>query len=147
MKKDPEEIEKSQLEAKKKWIEMKEKGLFNSYRINHLPVQEFATIFPGFGIAVLADGKEVMVPLISSTMINSYFGCHMQPGDYKYERELKSLDHFANLGPLKEELECKKRIFGRLVPEMDKVWRCPFAFDYQREHFPLNGIFDSSGPS
>ena len=49
---------------------MQEKGLFNSYRINHLPVQEFATISQGFGIAVLADGKEVMVPLISSTMIN-----------------------------------------------------------------------------
>ena len=70
MKKAPEEIEKSQLEAKKKWIEMREKGLLNSYRINHLPVQEFASISQGFGIAVLADGKEVMVPLISSTMIN-----------------------------------------------------------------------------
>ena len=89
---------------------MKEKGLFNSYRINHLPVQEFATISQGLGI-VLADGKEVMVPLISSTMINSYFGCHMQPGDNKYERELKSLDRFANWGPSKEELECNKRIF------------------------------------
>ena len=136
MKKDPEEIEKSQFEAKKKWLEMQKKGLFNSYRINHLPAQEFATISQGFGIAVLADGKEVMVPLISSTMINSDFDCNMQPGDYKYEREFKSLDRFANLGSSKEELECNKRIFGRLVPEIDKVWRCPFAFEIKGNIFP-----------
>ena len=69
-------------------------------------------------------------------MINFYFGCHMKPGDYKYEREFKSLDRFANLGSSKEELECNKRIFGRLVPEIDKVWRCPFAFEIKGNIFP-----------
>ena len=70
VKKDPGEVKKSQLEANKVWIEMQERGLFSSYGINHLPFDNFETILQGFGIAVLADGKEVMIPLISPTMVN-----------------------------------------------------------------------------
>ena len=44
VKKDPEEVKRSQLEAHKVWIEMQERGLFSSYGINHLRLDNFETI-------------------------------------------------------------------------------------------------------
>ena len=129
VKKDPEEVKKIQLEAKKVWIEMHESVLFFSYGINHLPVDNFETISQGFGIAVLASGKEVLIPLISPSMVNPYYGCYyMQLGDYKYERELKSLDRFGSLSPCKEELKCAQKVFGALLPEMESAWRGSFTY-------------------
>ena len=80
-------MKRSQLEAHKVWIEMQERGVFSSYGINHLRFDNFETILQGFGIAVLANGREATIPLISPTMVNPYYCCYMQPGDYKYERE------------------------------------------------------------
>ena len=81
----------------------------------------FEAISQSFGIAVLADGKEVMIPLISPKMVNPYYGCYIEPGDYKYERELKSVDRFSNLGPWKEDLDCASSVFEKLVPEIDEA--------------------------
>ena len=120
---------------------MHESVLFFTYGINHLPVDNFETISQGFGIAVLASGKEVLIPLISPSMVNPYYGCYMQPGDYKYERELKSLNRFGRLGPCKEELKCAQKVFGALLPEMESAWRGSLTYDYRWEKFPLKGIF------
>ena len=91
----------------------------SSYGINHLRFDNFETILQGFGIAVLANGREAMIPLISPTMVNPYYCCYMQPGDYKYERGLKSLDRFANLGPWKEEIQCAQSTFEKLIAEIN----------------------------
>ena len=112
-------MRKTQVEAKKAWIEMQERGLFMSFGINDLPFDQFEEISQCFGVGVLNNGNEVTIPIISPEMVHHFYGCYMQPGDYKYERELKSLDRFAHLGPSKEQLVRAQKIFAELLPEID----------------------------
>ena len=120
---------------------MQEEGLFCSFGINGLPPNHFQEISERFGIAVLNDGKQLVIPILSPEMKNANYKCYMHPGDLKYERELKSLDRFANLGPWKEKLKSARIIFEELLPQINEAWQCTFALDYEWVYFPLNGIF------